>query len=192
MTDLARTRLTLAEAAHVAGASVTDINREIDAKVIPATPKGHRTVSGADTLYIAAVKDFRTEWSQSLRRKFHDTIVEAVSLGKPYARFYTVMVPVADIKDEILSSYLHLENSIQQFIEERSDVLAGEPVLKGTRIAVRHVANLMNMGSAEAEVVEDFDITPEQIRAALLYERVKPRKGRPRVKRTELPHVHTG
>ena len=57
------------------------------------------------------------------------------------------------------------------WIESWPDVLAGEPVLKGTRIAVRHVAELVRLGASLGEIVEDLDITPEQIDVAVAFDR---------------------
>jgi uncharacterized protein (DUF433 family) len=61
------------------------------------------------------------------------------------------------------------------------DFLAGEPVVRGTRISVHVVAELEQQGAGPAELLEDFpSLTPESLEAALLYARMYPRRGRPR------------
>ena len=58
----------------------------------------------------------------------------------------------------------------QEFIEERSDVTAGKPVVKGTRITVEHVLSELGRGMSEAELLHGHPrLTPQHIRAALLY-----------------------
>jgi uncharacterized protein (DUF433 family) len=49
-------------------------------------------------------------------------------------------------------------------------VLAGKPVIKGTRLAVEFVVGLMAQGWAEAEIIRNYPgITREDILACLAY-----------------------
>ena len=48
-------------------------------------------------------------------------------------------------------------------------VLVGKPVIKGTRVAVYEIVNRVAQGWTFKEIMKDFDITEEDIRAALLY-----------------------
>ncbi|HEY1753309.1 MAG TPA: DUF433 domain-containing protein [Caulobacteraceae bacterium] len=51
-------------------------------------------------------------------------------------------------------------------------VLAGKPVVKGTRIAVEFVIGLMAEGWSEADIVANYPgLTPEDLRACLAYAR---------------------
>jgi len=56
-------------------------------------------------------------------------------------------------------------------------VLAGESVIRGTRIAARHVADLIRRGASQAEVREDLELSDAQIEAALVFDRTTPRAG---------------
>ena len=47
------------------------------------------------------------------------------------------------------------------------NVMTGKPVIAGTRLTVDHVAD----GWSEAEIVDQYEVTPEQIRACLAYAR---------------------
>ncbi|HOA74577.1 MAG TPA: DUF433 domain-containing protein [Phycisphaerae bacterium] len=50
------------------------------------------------------------------------------------------------------------------------DVLAGKPVIKGTRLAVESILDLMGHGWREAEIHENYPgITPEDIQACSAY-----------------------
>jgi uncharacterized protein (DUF433 family) len=51
-----------------------------------------------------------------------------------------------------------------------TDVLAGKPVVKGTRIAVEFVINLLAQGWSELEILKNYPgLTTEDIRACLGY-----------------------
>lgn len=48
-------------------------------------------------------------------------------------------------------------------------VMAGKPVIRGTRITVDAVLELLAAGMKPEEIAEDYSISLEDIRAALLY-----------------------
>jgi len=49
-------------------------------------------------------------------------------------------------------------------------VLAGKPVIRGTRLAVAFILELMAAGQKEPEILENYPgLTPEDIRACLEY-----------------------
>ena len=49
-------------------------------------------------------------------------------------------------------------------------VLAGKPVIAGTRVSVDYVLNLLAHGASVEEIVEEYaGLTPDDIRACLLF-----------------------
>jgi uncharacterized protein (DUF433 family) len=48
-------------------------------------------------------------------------------------------------------------------------VMAGKPVIRGTRITVDLILELLAAGAKPEEIAEDYRISVEDIRAALLY-----------------------
>jgi uncharacterized protein (DUF433 family) len=49
-------------------------------------------------------------------------------------------------------------------------VLGGKPVVRGTRIAVEHVLEMIETGMGEAEICRSYPrLTPEDVRAAVAY-----------------------
>ncbi len=50
------------------------------------------------------------------------------------------------------------------------EVMVGKPVIKGTRITVQLIVQLLANGETETEILEDYpDLTSDDIKAALLY-----------------------
>lgn len=44
----------------------------------------------------------------------------------------------------------------ENFIEQNDKILVGKPVLKGTRISVEHLINLMASGWTESEILNNY------------------------------------
>ncbi len=51
-------------------------------------------------------------------------------------------------------------------------VMVGKPVIRGTRLTVEFILNLLAHGATTAEILDEYDgLTPEDIRACLLFAR---------------------
>lgn len=48
-------------------------------------------------------------------------------------------------------------------------IMLGKPIIAGTRITVELVLNLIEQGQTIAEIMEDYDLTKEQVKAAIRY-----------------------
>lgn len=48
-------------------------------------------------------------------------------------------------------------------------IMAGKPVIKGTRLPVQQILRLLAQGISMEEVMQDYDINKEDIFACLLY-----------------------
>jgi uncharacterized protein (DUF433 family) len=58
----------------------------------------------------------------------------------------------------------------QARIEIDPGILVGKPVIKGTRLAVEFVIDLLAQGWSEADILTNYPgVTPEDIRACLAY-----------------------
>jgi len=66
-------------------------------------------------------------------------------------------------------------------IVSNPDVMGGEPVFRGTRIPLQHVASLFRKGVPENEIAEDFPgLSSRDLAYARLFSRLGERPGRPR------------
>jgi len=58
----------------------------------------------------------------------------------------------------------------QDYIQSDAEVLAGKPVVKGTRLAVDFILGLFAVGWTEVQVLENYPtLSPEAIRAVFAY-----------------------
>jgi uncharacterized protein (DUF433 family) len=58
----------------------------------------------------------------------------------------------------------------QDHITIDSAILVGKPVIRGTRLAVEFILDLLAQGWTEAEILRNYPgLTPEDIRACLAY-----------------------
>ena len=58
----------------------------------------------------------------------------------------------------------------QDYIHSDADILAGKPVVKGTRLAVEFILGLFAAGWTEPQVLENYPtLTPDAIRAVFAY-----------------------
>jgi uncharacterized protein (DUF433 family) len=62
------------------------------------------------------------------------------------------------------------ENELLERIAINPRVMAGKPVVKGTRLTVEYVLNLLAHGSSFEEVLREYeDLTLEDVQACLLF-----------------------
>ena len=188
MTSARESRLSIQEAAFVCGLSARTINREIDAKIIRAGGSG-RTLEWGDLLYLEATKDLRNHFALDFRKSLRKVILQAVAADQREARFHHFVLHLDHLEEELLGSFAKLENAVERHIEVRPEVLNGEPVLRGTRLPVSQLADLIKRGATSEELQEDHDISAEQVEAALIYDRTHPRRGRPPARRDRKVHV---
>ena len=51
------------------------------------------------------------------------------------------------------------------------EILAGKPIIEGTRLSVEHVLGLLNSGMSHAEILEEYpELNEECLQAALAFE----------------------
>ncbi|MBF2009429.1 MAG: DUF433 domain-containing protein [Chlorogloeopsis fritschii C42_A2020_084] len=61
----------------------------------------------------------------------------------------------------------------QQLLERivlNPKVLVGKPVIRGTRLSVEYILNLLAHGATVAEIIEEYEgLSPEDIQACILF-----------------------
>ncbi len=63
-----------------------------------------------------------------------------------------------------------MDERLLQRITLNPDVMAGKPVIRGTRIPVELIVRMLAQGIPESEILSEYPhLNPEDIRAALVY-----------------------
>jgi uncharacterized protein (DUF433 family) len=118
----------------------------------------------------------------SVRRQIYANILDhrastRVQLDRGILSYVIDVKTVAERVDQELARY----RDAMRLIVEDEAIQGGAATFRGTRILVHHVADLMKQGADDAELRRDYPrLTSEMIRAAPLYARAHPRRGRPR------------
>jgi uncharacterized protein (DUF433 family) len=70
-----------------------------------------------------------------------------------------------------LEQFLRALDAIEVLpVDTQSAVLAGQPVLRGTRLSVAYILRLLASGATVEEILQEYEgLTPEDIQACLLF-----------------------
>ena len=104
-------------------------------------------------------------------------------LGHPEAetvRLRDVSVDVRSMKDAVRAGLSRLARA-RDAITTDDAVLSGVPCVRGTRVPAHDIAEMLANGDEVSAIRDAWPVlTEEQIKAAALYARAYPRRGRPR------------
>jgi uncharacterized protein (DUF433 family) len=91
-----------------------------------------------------------------------------------------VFIDVKAARKALASSLVDLRRAKQMIIRD-PEILGGMPVVKGTRIPVQLITDMLEDGTPVREILEGYpSLTEANIRLARLYARAFPKRGRPR------------
>ena len=87
-----------------------------------------------------------------------------------------------------------MQGQIPHTLAERivcdENVLTGKPVIRGTRLAVEFIIDLLALGWTEVEILENYPhIEPEDIRACVLFDLDVSKSGQIRKRIDKIPFV---
>jgi uncharacterized protein (DUF433 family) len=196
--------LTPLETAWVTDLSPKTVNASLDrGEVKPRRPRrgpgrtsaGSRTLGPAEVIYLALRRDVGSALSPEARRELYAELVELTRKMWPeWSSASTdrscnaelalaggaVRVDITQACVRVLDRWNALRAANQLVISD-PDIRSGEPVIRGTRIPVYLIAELVQQGVPMKEIAEDFPVlSTGQIQAALAYALTRPRRGRPR------------
>ena len=61
------------------------------------------------------------------------------------------------------------ESKLLERITANPRIFAGKPIIRGTRLSVEFIVGLLAQGWSQAEVLEQYDLKPDDIQACLAY-----------------------
>lgn len=174
------------EASLLAGVPLKTVDKAIEERVVKARrSKSAGTLLDADdVMALAVIGRAGVPLRSQAKRKIRRWLQEAQPYGsgkRPELQLSDVVVIRLDpaFRDAFkqMSSY---QEGRERFIESNSEIRQGEPVISGTRIPVRAVAERVKGGETIDDLIEDYPKTPRRaFEAALIYAQTHPRRGRP-------------
>ena len=169
------------EVACVTGIPLKQVNRIIDAGLLrraASTEKRTRAIRREDLLGLKLAYETMDMLTLAGRRQLVRYLLDHP--GEQSARVGDLSVDLRTIKGEVKKGLSTLAQA-QAAVECNPSVLTGEPCIKGTRIPVHDIADMLNNGdSIEAIDTAYPHVSNTQIELAAFYARAYPRRGRPR------------
>lgn len=175
--------LTANEAASVAKVPLKHVHRIIDAGLLAGSVKnrkGTRVIVGTGIVGLKLAYLTADILTLDARRR----VVRSV-LRKPELRAVRESAVTIDLRP-IASSVrdgLGALDRARKMVASDDEILGGVPCLKGTRIPVHDIADMIGNGDLKAKVLKAFPaLNSGQVDAAVVYAAAYPRRGRPRLK----------
>lgn len=169
------------EAACVTGVPLKQVHRIIDSGLLGAAAKsrkGSRVVLRDGLVGLKLAHETTDTLTLDGRRRLVRYLLENPKAGT--ARENNVSVDVRPMKGQVRRGLSRLARA-RRMIAADEDVLSGSACIKGTRIPVHDIAEMLANGDGVDAVLAAYPSLAEaQIEAAALYARAYPRRGRPR------------
>lgn len=171
--------LTTTEATALTGLDERAVRKDVEHGILDAgTPPRFAEVA---LVYLRACACFAFHLDAKDRKRLYADIANALERGLTRVDLgpgWTL--DVAAVATDLRRRVADFE-AWRAALVARDDILGGEPVFPGSRLAVRHVGKMLARGADPAEVREDYpELTERDIEFARLFAVAYPRIGRPR------------
>jgi len=186
----------IAEAAAIAEIDADTIRTALEKKSV--TPS-HRTrvgkavryrFSAGDILFVKVLAEFPFALSKEDKQSLSKVLANGSTQAACWSRHGTELVYQCGemrLSFAIKAIEQKLERNLntfrygQQHVASSPDILAGEPVFRGTRIPLQHIASLFRKDIPEREIREDHpQLSARDLQYARLASRLLDKPGRPR------------
>ena len=178
------TELTPTEVAALFGLDERRVRKDVEHGVFDHGKRPPRFAL-AEVVYLFAVAAFGVELGVDDRKKLYRRIAEALAERPPPKSIELGTY----LEVRLASAVRDVEARIERFAKwkkmlvVRDDVLGGEPVFPNSRLAVRHIGEMVRRGGSVKEILEDYPYLSEQdLEFAKQFATAYPRVGRPRVR----------
>lgn len=175
--------LTRREAAEIGRVPLNAIDKAIEQGVVkPRRNKGKPLLPVHEVALLVLLRQIDvalpSKAKARLRRWLAD--LQPLSVGSELALSEALRVAMTENVAHTIEraeSYARLRD---RYVERNPAVMGGEPVITGTRVPVRTIASLIEMGETNEVLREDYPHIPEEAYAvAVLWAHSNPRRGRP-------------
>jgi uncharacterized protein (DUF433 family) len=176
-------QLTAAQASAVTGLSLKAINKAIERRTIPSTAKAkngirRRYISELGLVCLKLEAKGLGELPLSFRKRIFRLVLSqpGMNVVRPVE---AVQIDVQQAHREVMESVGELKQA-EEMVETDTEVMGGVPVIRGTRIPVAVLSEMLAQGATVEEIAEGYpSLSPDHIRLASIYVAAHPRRGRP-------------
>ncbi len=174
--------LTRNEIAEISGVSINAVNKALEQRVAKARRSRGRTLLAADeAAALALLSELPISLSIKLKREVRNWIVQRnPAKAEEFELSRALRVAMTENAADVAKRAFDYVRLREQYVEAAPGKMGGTPVIRGTRVPVRTLAQLVEGGESPKELKEDYPHIPEEAYdVAVLWAKGNPRRGRP-------------
>jgi uncharacterized protein (DUF433 family) len=174
--------LTRNEIAEISGVSINAVNKALEQRVAKARKQRGRTLLAADeAAALALLSELPIGLSIKLKREVRNWIVKRNPVkAEEFELSRALRVAMTENAADVAKRAFDYVRLREKYVETDSAKLGGVPVIRGTRVPVRTLAQLVEGNENRGALKEDYPHIPEEAYdVAVLWARGNPRRGRP-------------
>ncbi|MGP0100893.1 MAG: DUF433 domain-containing protein [Solirubrobacteraceae bacterium] len=175
--------LTRREAAEIGHVPLNAIDKAIEQGIVkPKRSKGKPLLPAHEVALLVLLRQIDVTLPNKAKGRLRNWLahLQPQEVGSEFALSEALRVAMTeDVAQTIerAESYARLRD---RYVERNPAVMGGEPVITGTRVPVRTLASLLEMGETHEVLREDYPHIPEEAYpVAVLWAHANPRRGRP-------------
>jgi uncharacterized protein (DUF433 family) len=174
--------LTRSEIAELSGVSVNAVNKAIEQRVAKARRQRGRTLLAADeAAALALLSELPVSLSIKLKREVRNWIVKRNPVeAEEFELSRALRIAMTENAADVAKRAFDYVRMREKFVEIDRGKMGGTPVIRGTRVPVRTLAQLVEGSESRKALREDYPHIPEEAyEVAALWARGNPQRGRP-------------
>lgn len=174
--------LTRNEIAELSGVSLGAVNKALEQRVTKARRQRGRTLLAADeAAALALLSELPIGLSIKVKREVRNWIVKRnPAKAEEFELSRALRVAMTENAADVAKRAFDYVRLREKYIETDPDKMGGTPVIRGTRVPVRTLAQLIEGGEDRAALRDDYPHIPQEAHeVAVLWARGNPRRGRP-------------
>lgn len=178
----ARNLFTRNETAEISGVSVSAVNKALEQRIAkPRRSQGRTLLAVEEAAALALISQIPVRLSVKLKRELRDWIVDrSPQPAEELELSPALRIAMTDYASEVAARAAEYARLRDKYVEVDARKLGGTPVIRGTRMPVRTLAELVESGESRKVLREDYPHIPEEAYdVAVIWARGNPRRGRP-------------
>lgn len=178
----ARNLFTRNETAEISGVSVSAVNKALEQRIAkPRRSRGRTLLAVEEAAALALISQIPVRLPVKLKRELRDWIVDrSPQPAEELELSPALRVAMTDYASEVAARAAEYARLRDKYVEVDARKLGGTPVIRGTRMPVRTLAELVESGESRKVMREDYPHIPEEAYdVAVIWARGNPRRGRP-------------